>query len=66
MAFDLILRSACIAGSAAGWPGGDIGIRDGSIVAMAPGLAGEGEEIDVGGRLVSPRLIESHIHLDKS
>ncbi len=54
MAFDLILRNACILGAAPGSPGGDIGIRDGSIVAIALGLAGEGEEIDVGGRLVSP------------
>ena len=62
MAFDLILRNAGIAGS----PGQDIGIRDGSIMAIEPGLAGDGEEIDVGGKLVSPGLIETHIHLDKS
>ncbi len=66
MSFDLIIRNACIVGTAPGSPGGDIGIRDGTIVAIAPGLAGEGEEIDVGGCLVSPGLIESHIHLDKS
>ena len=29
-------------------------------------MAGDGENIDVGGCLVSPGLIESHIHLDKS
>ncbi len=66
MAFDLILRNACIVGAAPGSPGVDIGVRDGAIVAIAPGLAGEGVEFDVGGRLVSPGLIESHIHLDKS
>ena len=62
MAFDLILRNACVGGAA----GIDIGISDGSIVAMSPGLAGDGEAIEVGGRLVSPGLIETHIHLDKS
>ena len=66
MALDLILRNACIAGAAPGSPGGDIGIQNGTIVAIAPGLAAEGEEIEIGGRLVSPGLIESHIHLDKS
>jgi cytosine deaminase len=35
-------------------------------VAIGPGLKGEGAEIDVGGCLVSPGLIESYIHLDKS
>ena len=62
MSFDLILRNAAIVGS----PSGDIGIQDGSIAAIAPGLAGDGKEIDIAGRLVSPGLIETHIHLDKS
>ena len=66
MAIDLILRNAIVAGAAPGSPACDIGIQDGSIVAIAPELAGDGAEIDVGGRLVSPGLIETHIHLDKS
>ena len=66
MAFDLILRNAGLVSTTPGSPGGDIGVQDGSIVAIAPGLAGDGEEIDIGGRLVSPGLIETHIHLDKS
>ena len=66
MAFDLIVRNACIVGAAPGSPGADIAIRDGTIVAIAHALAPGGEEIDVAGRLVSPGLIESHIHLDKS
>ena len=44
----------------------DIGIADGRIVAIEPGLAVDGQEIDVGGRLVSPGFVETHIHLDKS
>ncbi len=44
----------------------DIGIDQGRIVVIQPGLAAEGEELDVGGRLVSPGFVETHIHLDKS
>src|SRR5215212_8199637 len=44
----------------------DIGIQGGKIVAVQPNLAAEGETIDLGGRLVSSGLIETHIHLDKS
>ena len=44
----------------------DIGIAGGRIAAVAPGLAVEGEIIDLGGRLVSPGFVETHIHLDKS
>ena len=44
----------------------DIGIAGGRIAAVVPGLAAEGEIIDLGGRLVSPGFVETHIHLDKS
>ncbi len=44
----------------------DIGVAGGRIAAIEPGLAGEGEIIDLGGRLVSPGFVETHIHLDKS
>jgi cytosine deaminase len=62
---DLILRNALIAGTE-NEPPVDIGIEGGRIAAVEAGLAAEGEEIDVGGRLVSPGFIETHIHLDKS
>ena len=62
---DLILRNALIAG-AESEPPVDIGIEGGRIAAVEVGLAAEGEEIDVGGRLVSSGFIETHIHLDKS
>ena len=62
---DLILRNALIAGEE-GNPPVDIGIEGGRIAAIEVGLTAEGEEIDVGGRLVSPGFIETHIHLDKS
>lgn len=44
----------------------DIGIADGRFVAIAPSLSTDGEILDAGGRLVSPGLVETHIHLDKS
>ncbi len=62
---DLILRNAQIAGRE-GTPPVDIGIEDGRIAAIETGLAAQGEEVDVAGRLVSPGFIETHIHLDKS
>ena len=62
---DLILRNALIAGEESK-PPVDIGIEGGRIAAIEGGLAAEGEEIDLGGRLVSPGFIETHIHLDKS
>ena len=62
---DLILRNARIAGSE-NTPPADIGIEGGRIAAIETGLAAQGEAIDVGGRLVSPGFIETHIHLDKS
>ena len=62
---DLILRNARIAGNE-NTPPVDIGIEGGRIAAIETGLAAQGEAIDVGGRLVSPGFIETHIHLDKS
>lgn len=44
----------------------DIGIAGGKIVAIETGLTAETEEFDVGGRLVSPGFVETHLHLDKA
>lgn len=63
MAFDLILRNARITGET---PLTDIGVADGIIAALEPGLAADGEELDAAGRFVSPGLVESHFHLDKA
>jgi cytosine deaminase len=48
---DLLLRDTSI---------GDIGVQDGVIVDPAPAR----ETRDLGGRLVTPPLVEPHIHLD--
>ncbi len=62
---DLILRNARVAG-AEEKPPVDIGIESGRIAAIEPDLAADGREIEIGGRLVTPGFIETHIHLDKS
>jgi cytosine deaminase len=47
----------------------DIALRNGRIAAIDPHAASDGRRnrvIDVGGRLVTPGLVEAHIHLDKA
>ncbi len=66
MALDLILRNARISSAGADDPPVDIGVEAGRIVALEPNLAADGQEEDIGGKLVSPGLIESHFHLDKA
>src|SRR5215212_8158465 len=61
---DLILRNARLIGAEQQTT--DIGIMGGKIADLRPSLVAEGETIDLGGRLVSSGLIETHIHLDKS
>jgi cytosine deaminase len=61
---DLIVRNARLPDDAARLV--DIGIAAGRFAAIEPQLAAEGETLDVGGRLVSPGFVETHIHLDKS
>ncbi len=62
---DLILRHAHIAGRESDGPL-DIGIQAGRIAVIAPALAADGPQIELGGRLVGPGFVETHIHLDKS
>jgi cytosine deaminase len=60
--FDLIVRGATLAD---GRTGQDIAVRDGRIVAIAPGILSEaGREIDARGRLVTPPFVDSHFHMD--
>ncbi|HEY7244914.1 MAG TPA: amidohydrolase family protein [Xanthobacteraceae bacterium] len=61
---DLVLRNARLPN--AGRDLTDIGIRDGRIAALRPGLPAASETIELGGRLVSSGFVETHIHLDKS
>lgn len=66
MAFDLIVRNARLANGGASRGPVDIAVSNGRIAAIEPRVADGGENVDAGGRLVSPGLVESHFHLDKS
>lgn len=61
---DLIVRRARRRGAAALC---DIGVQDGRIAAVEPSLGGRAaREIDAAGRLVTPPLVNPHLHLDKA
>ena len=62
---DTILRNARIADGPDA-PLVDIGIEKGRIAAIQAGLTAEAQVYDLGGALVTPGFIETHIHLDKS
>ena len=63
---DLVLRNAHLLGAKDPQAKVDIGIDRGRIAAIAAGITGGAKVIDLGGRLVAPSFIETHIHLDKS
>jgi len=63
MSLDLIIKNASLKDAHETI---DIGIADGRIVALSPSLDGDADVVDADGRFVSPGLIETHIHLDKS
>lgn len=61
---DLTFRNARLAGS----PGEtvDIGVRDGRIAVIGGEVSDGFETIDLGGCLLLPGFVETHIHLDKA
>jgi len=61
---DFVLRNARIIGRGAATF--DIGIADGRIAEIAQAISSDAPAEDVGGRLVTPGFVETHIHLDKS
>ncbi len=66
MALDLILSNARLANSSDSHATVDIAVTDGRITDIEPRIPGDGPRVDAGGRFVSPGLVESHFHLDKS
>ena len=63
---DVIIRGGTVV-DGTGAPGfeADVRVRDGVIAEVAPGLVADGEtEIDAGGAVVSPGIIDNHTHLD--
>lgn len=61
---DLIIRNARCATEKDSFTC-DIGIRQGTIVALERALAGAADEIDAAGRWVLPGGIDSHVHFDQ-
>lgn len=66
MAVNLILRNARLADAGDRGATVDIAVADGRIAAIEPRIAGDAPSVDALGRFVSPGLVESHFHLDKS
>ena len=66
MTLDTVLRGARIAGTGADAPPMDIGIVGGRVAMVEPEIGAEADTLDLEGRFVSPGLVETHIHLDKS
>ena len=63
MTIDIVIRRADL-GDGRGPV--DIGIAGTRIAALEPSLACEAAEVDLGGRLVLPGLVDTHVHLDKA
>ncbi|WP_051328619.1 amidohydrolase family protein [Geminicoccus roseus] len=62
MKLDMIVRNATLPD---GHTGMDILISDGLIQAVGPSIEASGhEEIDAGGRLVTPPFVDCHFHMD--
>lgn len=66
MTLDTVLRNVRLAGAGTDAPPVDIGIAGGRIAAVEPEIGADAHTLDLEGRLVSPGLVETHIHLDKS
>ena len=62
---ELVVRNARLASTPEA-PPVDIGVADGRIVAVEPGLRVEAPSYDAEGRLTCAGLVETHIHLEKS
>jgi N-acyl-D-aspartate/D-glutamate deacylase len=63
--FDLVLRGGTVVdGSGAAPFVADVGVKNGLIAAVGPGLPAGAEEIDATGRLVTPGFVDIHTHYD--
>ena len=63
MSLDFVIDNAVLPGRAGLW---SIGVAAGKVAEIAPEIAGEVPREDAGGCLLSPGLVECHIHLDKA
>jgi N-acyl-D-aspartate/D-glutamate deacylase len=63
--FELVIRDGTVFdGTGAAPRSADVGIRDGKVAAIAPGLPDGARTIDARGRWVMPGLIDVHTHYD--
>jgi N-acyl-D-aspartate/D-glutamate deacylase len=63
--FDLVIRGGTVFdGTGAAPIAADVGIRDGQVAAVAPGLPDGTRTIDAVGRWVMPGLLDVHTHYD--
>ena len=62
--YDLVIRNGTVA-TAADTTVCDVGVRNGTIVALGQGLAAGTRDIDATGRLVLPGAIDSHCHIEQ-
>src|SRR5712672_3790491 len=62
--YDLVIRNGTVA-TAADTTRCDVGVRNGTIVALGQGLAAGTRDIDATGRLVLPGAIDSHCHIEQ-
>src|SRR5207248_5282549 len=62
--FDLVIRNGTVV-TAADTTSCDIGVRNGTIVALGQGLAAGARDIDASGKLVLPGAIDSHCHIEQ-
>lgn len=63
--FDLVIRGGQIVDGTGAAPfNADIGIADGTIAAVSPGLPQGAEEIDATGKIVTPGFVDIHTHYD--
>jgi N-acyl-D-aspartate/D-glutamate deacylase len=63
--FAMVIRGGTVFdGTGAAPRTADVGIRDGKVVAIGPGLPDGARTIDAGGRWVMPGLIDVHTHYD--
>ena len=62
---DLVIRNGLICdGSGAPAYRGDVGVRDGRIVAVGEVTGEARETVDAGGRVIAPGFIDPHTHYD--
>ncbi|MBV9585657.1 MAG: amidohydrolase family protein, partial [Alphaproteobacteria bacterium] len=62
--FDLVIRNGTVA-TAADTTACDIGVRNGTVVALGQNLAAGTRDIDASGKLVLPGAIDSHCHIEQ-